>query len=112
MTKHNQQTTHNDWILEGIELFGDVPRRLWEFVCPQCGDVSSGRVFMELFEAQGMSEDDANGKAARVVGRECVGRYTGERGCDWCAYGLFRGPREVLTDEGSVWCFEFAVPAS
>jgi hypothetical protein len=43
------------------------------------------------------------------IGQECIGRslgalrknekYTG-RGCDWCAYGLFRGPWIVVMPDG------------
>lgn len=67
--------------------FGDDPLD-YAFACPSCGDVATLREF----------RDAGDGSRA---GQECIGRLTGAltrsgatntRGCDWAAYGLFRGP--------------------
>ena len=52
------------------------------------------------------------------LGRECVGRALGilkknqvykGRGCDWAAFGLFRGPWEIIMPSGrSSWAFPLA----
>lgn len=70
------------------QLFGDEPKD-WAFVCPSCGDVATARDFT------------AAAADPYRIGQECIGRSLGalakpkatnERGCDWAAYGLFRGP--------------------
>ena len=118
--------THAEWKAEGVRLFGaDTKMRDWKFACPQCGHISDGQMFMDLFESQGMTSDTANQKAVRTVGQQCIGRFDPDVGCDWCAFGLFRGPREVTTIEWSdddptslserqdtsIWCFRFAEPS-
>lgn len=99
---------------EARERFGDDPK-LFAFACPQCKDVATIQDFI----------DAGNPEAA---GQHCVGRDLGVlsrppgvdsrawggRGCDWAAYGLFRGPWEiVLPAEGdkperSAWSFALA----
>lgn len=72
-----------------VERFGPIPQN-WAFKCPMCGDVAiSG---------------DFPSPGSERLGQECVGRLTHQpeavdghpanssRGCNWCAYGLFRGP--------------------
>jgi hypothetical protein len=103
--------THEEWVARGRELFGDPPN--WKFVCPVCKDVSG---LQDLLDA-GHDQDEA----LRRLGRECIGRSLGAlskeipigkykgRGCDWCAYGLFRGPVLVTMPDGSeVGAFRFA----
>jgi len=56
----------------------------WVFVCPACkGEMSIDRARSLYPELKG------SGWAPH---QECVGRYTDKVKCDWCAYGLFKGP--------------------
>jgi hypothetical protein len=68
-----------------------------KFVCPNCGLASSPNDFKAL------------GILPERAAKECIGRHTKECGCDWAAYGLFRGPAFVaLPDGGTSPVFEFA----
>lgn len=79
------------------ERFGPDPAD-WAFVCPHCGDIATPRDFM------------AAGSKGEHAGRICIGRVVGAlavpaadwdgRGCDWTAFGVFRGPMVYLTDSG------------
>lgn len=60
-----------------------------KFVCPSCGLTSSPNDFKAL------------GVDPERAAKECIGRHDPERGCDWAAYGLFRGPEFVLHADGS-----------
>lgn len=94
-----ERMTQNEMTAEMVRRFGSDPKR-WAFVCPSCGDVASVQDFI-----------DAGAKTGRV-GQECIGRSLGalkreqpkggykDRGCDWCAYGLFRGPMFVVMPDG------------
>ena len=59
--------------------------------------------------------------ASDILGQQCIGRLTGapaaherertetRRGCDWAAFGLFRGPEFIITPDGTeVACFRIA----
>lgn len=98
------------WRAKGRELFGD-DTEAWVFVCPVCGtEASIARAKTEWPELRGRGWS---------VYQECVGRYLTvaraprmkhhpEQPCDWAAYGLFRGPVFVASDEGTVVpCFDF-----
>jgi hypothetical protein len=68
-----------------------------KFVCPRCELASSPNDFKGL------------GVTPERAAKECIGRHTQERGCDWAAYGLFRGPAFVALPDGAVTpVFEFA----
>lgn len=68
-----------------------------KFVCPRCGLASSPNDFKAL------------GVTPERAAKECIGRHTKERGCDWAAYGLFQGPAFVGLPDGAVApVFEFA----
>lgn len=86
--------TQDELATEARARFGDDPKT-WAFQCPHCGDVANAQDFID-------AEADPN-----RVGQECIGRSLGaltkdatgtdgrkhaKRGCDWAAYGLFRGP--------------------
>jgi len=86
--------TQDELITEARARFGDDPKT-WAFECPHCGDVANAQDFID-------AKSDPN-----QVGQECIGRSLGaltkdatgtdgrghaSRGCDWAAYGLFRGP--------------------
>lgn len=84
---------------EAARRFGPDPMN-WAFICPNCGDIATAKDFPER----------------ERVGQECVGRHRGalegepgpqgrgqaERGCNWAAYGLLRGPWEVTMPDGQV----------
>lgn len=69
-----------------------------KFVCPNCGLTSSPNDFAAI------------GATPERATKECIGRHTNERGCDWAAYGLFRGPVFVQMPDGGEPSpvFEFA----
>ncbi len=97
------------------ELCEEMERRFgpdakqWAFICPMCGDVACAQDFI-----------DAGADPDRI-GQECIGRSLGVlerdqppggyqgRGCDWYAYGLFRGPMfVVMPDSREVASFRIA----
>ena len=106
-----RKLTQDELHAEAVKRFGDDPKR-FAFRCPRCGDVATIQDFIDAG-----SPDSA--------GQHCIGRNLGVlkkdakyagRGCDWAAYGLFRGPWEiVLPAEGdkperSAWSFALADP--
>lgn len=98
-TSEPWRMTQDEMVEEMVRRFGTDPKA-WAFICPSCGDVATAQDFI-----------DANGDADRL-GQECIGRSLGVllreqpkggyqgRGCDWCAYGLFRGPMIVTMPDG------------
>lgn len=97
------QYTEEEWHKKGHRLFGkDVLK--WEFKCPMCHKVQTPEDFRK-FKDIGASPDDAH--------QRCMGRFTGGKsgpdGCDWAAYGLFRGPAKITKNNGAeIWLFDFA----
>lgn len=89
-----QKFTLEEFTAEGTRLFG--PNGLdWAFQCPRCGTVATGRDFPP--------------EARKSVGQECVGRHVENVDCNWVAYGLIRGPWEVVMADGhSAFSFPFA----
>lgn len=115
MSKH-RKLTQAELVAEARDRFGDDPLNI-AFECPSCGDVATIRDF---------PADKREG-----AGQECIGRSLGAlkgpaatdggrgeapRGCDWAAYGLIRGPWEIVMPDGhSAWGFPLAdapVPAA
>jgi hypothetical protein len=89
-------TPHAEW-LDEVEGRGKLDCK---FVCPSCGLTSSPNDFKAL------------GVHPERAAKECIGRHTKERGCDWAAYGLFQGPVFVLMPDGKeLPVFRFAVAA-
>jgi hypothetical protein len=82
-----------------------------KFVCPRCGNVATP----SDFEALGVSPERA---AQECIGRVRPAKMAGgefdagpDGGCDWAAYGLFRGPNFVVLPDGSESpVFAFAEP--
>lgn len=95
VVKEKTRWTQAELCAEAERRFGVNPLD-WAFKCPSCGDVATAREFKEA------------GAEPERIGQECIGRWLGaldgpkpttdggrslaSRGCDWAAYGLFRGP--------------------
>jgi len=95
---------HKEWINKITAKFGISPL-YWKFKCPGCGKISSGKEFKEL---GGTPED---------LIQKCIGNFkdcgkpdpkNNENGCNWKAYGLFRGP-DVVIDENGEKCYVFPI---
>lgn len=87
-----RKLTQDELMAEATKLFGDDPKK-FAFECPQCKDVATIQDFIDV-------------DAPHAAGQHCIGRELGAlkndgkkydgRGCNWAAYGLFRGPWEVV----------------
>jgi hypothetical protein len=109
MTTSTVRWTQEELLAELRKRFGDDWHN-WAFVCPACKDVATGADFEKALLDQ--RRVDTNGRPAveRYLGQECIGRVLGAlkgaheewkgRGCDWCAFGLFRGPDLVVFPDG------------
>ena len=87
--------------------FGEDPKR-WAFICPSCSDIATGADFRAALDEAGRPDEFAS----QHLGQVCIGRIIGVllreqpkggykgRGCDWCAFGLFRGPEFVVMPDG------------
>lgn len=90
-------------VQEARAAFGSDPEK-WAFQCPNCSDVAVAQDFRDA------------GANPNRLGQECIGRHLGalsgppttdsgksiaKRGCDWVAYGLFRGPWFVELPAGN-----------
>jgi hypothetical protein len=114
--------TQDELVAELRLRFGDDPAN-WAFVCPRCGDVASAADFRVALSETGRADESASDH----LGQICIGRILGAldrwtvdgtrasrktyagRGCDWCAFGLFRGPMIVVTPEGNeLYAFNIA----
>ncbi len=93
------QLTREQWEAIGNERFGRNQDK-WRFVCPICkNEMSVERARSDFAnDLQTLRERDYR------IEQECVGRHLPRVGCDWAAYGLFRGP--VFVD--GVPVFDFA----
>jgi hypothetical protein len=91
--------TREEWEAKGRELFGEDQSK-WRFVCPACGREAS----------MASTRDDHVDALPRLrernyrIEQECIGRHLPGVGCNWAAYGLFRGPLFV----DGLACFDFA----
>lgn len=102
-------TPRDQWLRTLCDRFGDDPMN-WAFVCPSCADVATGQDFRTALGSHPRQRGDGSAvTASDVLGRECIGRTVPDRGCDWAAYGLFRGPEFVSLPDGTeVPCFAMA----
>ena len=105
--------TQDEMVRELTRRFGPSPND-WAFQCPICGDVATGADWKSALVEKGITEPDGTPvNAADYLGQECIGRVLGAlhgtvadganykgRGCDWCAYGLFRGPWFIILPNG------------
>lgn len=99
-----QRRTQDQLVTELVARFGPKPSN-WAFQCPSCGDIATGGDFRAALDGAGLPDVYASAR----LGQECIGRTLGAlrrgveykgRGCDWCAYGLFRGPDFVVLPDG------------
>jgi len=120
-----RKLTQSELITEAVMRFGSDPMA-WAFTCPACGDVATGQDIASALQAHPRADHDGQPlTASDLLGRECIGvllgalegppgatgRGSASRGCDWVAYGLIRGPWEVIIgDDVSVWCFPLGPP--
>lgn len=89
-------------------IFGDNPLD-FAFQCPTCGDVAKIADWPD--ESKHLAGQECIGRTLGALRKEAnhkAGKYKG-RGCDWAAYGLFRGPWEIVMEDGhSAWSFPLA----
>jgi hypothetical protein len=117
-----RRMTQDEMVRELTLRFGSSPSE-WAFQCPMCDDVATGADWKSALIERGVKEKDGTpANAADYLGQECIGRVLGAlsgsvadgqkyrgRGCDWCAYGLFRGPWFIVLPDGrEVASFAFA----
>jgi hypothetical protein len=107
----NHKLTQAELVAEARQRFGDNPLD-WAFRCPTCSDVATGNDFSKaLAEHPRTHRDGSPVGASDILGQECIGRTLGalegegsrgkaSRGCDWSAFGLFRGPWEIVMPDG------------
>ncbi|MFD7835510.1 VVA0879 family protein [Streptomyces sp. NPDC059761] len=122
-TSH-RKLTHAGLLEEVRRRFGDATDR-WAFRCPNCDDVASIADWRQaLTDHPTFRHGERIDNPGELIGQECLGQILGAldgpqdewegRGCDWTAYGLFRGPWEVIMGgldgqpERSAWSFPLA----
>lgn len=108
MTDTKTKWTQQELCDEARRLFGDDTTQ-WAFICPNCSDVACIADFIAI------------GADPQLIGQECIGRplaslnnfhdgaladtasKSKRRGCNWAAYGFFRGPWVIVmpTEDGS-----------
>ena len=107
--------TQDEMVRELTRRFGPSPNN-WAFHCPICEDNATGADWKSALIEKGIKERDGTpANASDYLGQECIGRVLGAlsgtvedgqryrgrgRGCDWCAYGLFRGPWFIVLPDG------------
>lgn len=97
------EITREQWEAKGVELFGPDQTK-HRFVCPTCGKELSVESVRAEF-AEFLPSLRAGGYA---IEQECIGRYVKGVGCDWAAYGLFRGPLLVRSGDSVIPTFDYA----
>jgi len=111
----HRKLTQAELLAELRERFGDNWTR-WAFQCPNCSDIATGLdISVALTNYPRKGHDGHEVPTSAVLGQECIGRILPrdeERGCDWAAFGLLRGPWEMALPDGkSAWCFPIAPAA-
>jgi hypothetical protein len=87
--------TQDELVTELETRFGPKPMG-WAFICPSCKTVTTGGDMRRALDATGRKDE----YASQHLGQDCIGRIDSEQGCNWAAYGLFRGPDFVVMPDG------------
>ncbi len=95
--------TQAELFAEGLARFGPDPLDI-AFVCPSCGDVATLREWQAI-DTTDQAGQNCIGRAS-MAARDAAG--VTRLGCDWAAYGLFRGPWEIVAGDRSLWGFPLA----
>ncbi len=111
----HRKLTQAELLAEARDRFGDDPKQ-YAFRCPNCGDVASIQDFIDAGADPDRTGQECIGRClgALTVAAGKAGRNSKGRGCDWAAWGLFRGPWEIVlpAEEGkperSAWSFPLA----
>lgn len=103
--------TVEEWQAEAARRFGERARN-WAFICPVCSHIQTAGEVKEAGYDHNLAYKECFGKGTRDD-RELAakqGKKPGEKAdCDWKAYGLFRGPVIVVTEDGKeIPVFDFA----
>jgi len=110
-----------DWLAEGERLFGP-DKKLWKFICPNCGHIQSIADFLELRNLKIVPSDFNPGD---VVYYSCIGRwdtripvkdigtvFDKKSPCNYTNGGLFCFAKRFIVDDGNdgkkVPVFDFA----
>lgn len=118
------ETTKNEFtqaelLAEATRRFGDDRKRI-AFVCPSCKDVASIQDFIDAGADPALAGQECIGRSLGALSptakRNKYGQGVGSRGCDWCAYGLFRGPWAIVMpsegDKPERLAYSFALAAA
>jgi hypothetical protein len=103
---------HEDWLADAVRRFGKDPLD-WRFECPFCGNVTSGRDWVNagcpIVDAHRVSIEcigrlrGVEARGGMKEGREVNPDGTPAQPCDWAAFGLFgnlgKGPVIIRRDE-------------
>lgn len=105
--------TQEDLLAEAKLRFGDDPFAI-AFRCPHCDDIATLADFRDLGADPGRAGQECIGRTSGALSKKFApGEYKG-RGCSWAAYGLLRGPWEIVISaagdqpERSIWGFPLA----
>jgi len=98
--------TQDELLAVLTERFG-ADHKNWAFICPACKDVATAQDFKDALVEIGSDDDPFQHLGQICIGRllgvlkrdKPAGRWDG-RGCDWAAFGLFRGPEFVIMQDG------------
>jgi len=94
----------NDWVKEGIELFGE-DRMDWKFKCPSCGIIQSVHGYKETYP-------DLEGYFYATIFCRCIGWIDPTVGCNLNLdeNGGISGATLKMNDGRMVPIFDFARP--
>jgi len=105
--------TQDELVAELQKRFGPDPMD-WAFICPSCGDIATVADFKAALAEHPIASRPL---ASDHIGQICIGRILGApsrdekyagRGCDWAAFGLFRGPEFVKVGDREMPSFRIA----
>lgn len=106
----HRQLTQEALLAELRAAYGDDPMN-WAFTCPSCNTITTGAQLSAALKTHPRTDNRTGDRVitSDILGQECIGRTDPEQGCDWAAYGLFRGPWEIALPNGNtLWGFPIA----